>query len=366
MWSVVVAFSLMNLVQPAESPGVPGSSPAVSQPAAPVAAAESPIPAPAQSAGAPAPQAVPVSPPANAGPAMAAPVQPDAPQIITNYWQHINELLAMEAARRTKYDLKVKAKYPPPRTYPFDAFQHLKAKDLLRAADEGILAAREKTGIRQDEEVEHQAEVNVNTALEYYPLLAAEESDFTELRYRIQASDPVMQIYLLRRIVPGLANQSLLSEYLQENARRQREEVRKTLLKICGDIMANEKVQCVAFDAAYRFLLEEYLDVYRKDPSVAAYEKQNGKPAPAKLALESGGIQLAPDTLAALEPVGVGFHAYVDALAGQLSPSAGRPTGVWVAARQGIENVYTELYLTNREKIKAILDQYPAPALKGH
>ncbi len=355
MWPVVVAFSLMNLVQPAEAPAAPANPPVVSQPAAPV-----------ESAGAPAPQAVPVSPPANAGPAPASPVQPEAPQIITNYWQHINELLAMEAARRTKYDLKVKAKYPPPRTYPFDAFQHLKAKDLLRAADEGILAAREKTGIRPEEEVEHQAEVNVNTALEYYPLLATEESDFTELRYRIQASDPVLQIYLMRRMVPGLAHQSLLSEYLQENADRQREEVRKTLLKICGDIMANEKVQCVAFDAAYRFLLEEYLAVYRKDPAVAEYEKQNGGPAPAKLALESGGITLAPDTLAALEPLGAGFHAYVDALAAQLSPSAGRPAGVWMAARQGIEKVYTEIYLTNREKIKAVLDQYPEPALKGH
>jgi len=309
------------------------------------------------------PKAVPVpQPPAAAAPP--AQKEPEKPPVITNYWQHINEILATEAARRTRYDLKTKTKYPPPRSFPFDAFNHLKAKDLLRAVDESIQNVRMKPGGRPEEEIDHQIEVNINTCLEYYPLLASEDSDFTNILYRIQGSDPALQTYLIKRIVPGLADKSLFSDYLQDRVRRERTDIQNALTKICGDIMANEKVQRAAFETEYALLLEEYLDVFRKDPAVVAYKQQNGKEASPKLLLEPGILTVSPDTLTALEQLSKGFHEYTTALAANLNPANARSVELRKEVRNWIDKVYTGLYLKDREAIKTILDQYPEDSLK--
>ena len=140
----VLAAFLAQAQEPAKKrpSGPPAWAPQLADDTAPAAStqpagappAAAPVP-PAPSNVTPPEQANPASPASPASRISGAPVRRpgEPPEVITDYWRHINDILAGEAARRDRYDRAPAGKYPPPRSFAFDSFQHLKASDLMRA-----------------------------------------------------------------------------------------------------------------------------------------------------------------------------------------------------------------------------------------
>ncbi len=363
-----------NTVQP--GPGQEASAPA----AAPAAAPET-APAPAAApAASPAPASVPGSPliPGTPGAAAPRPGVTGAPaaarrpweqqEIITDYWRHINEILASEAARRERYDRAPTGKYPPPRSFAFDNFQHLKSSDLLRAVNEGIREARKAGQNKPPAEVDHQVKVNVNLTFEYYPMLVSSDADFKSLLYPIQdmGADPMYRVFLIERAAPGVVERSLFSDYFQDNVRQERPELKRLLIKVCGDPIERADVQLAALDAYHALLLDEYSEAMNKDLSIRDYAAKSGKAIAPKLLLEPGDFVPGPDTMATFDRLATGFEDFVAVLGKLMEPNNSRPAEVKLAARRHIERIYGEMHLKDRDSAKRLLEQFPEESLKAN
>ena len=209
--------------------------------------------------------------------------------------------------------------------------------------------------------------VNVNLALEYYPMLVSNDADFKTLLNPIQdmGADPMLRIYLIERVAPGTASRSLLADYLQDNVRQERLEVKRILARICGDPIERTDVQTAAFDAWHALLMDEYLETMKKDGAIREYTQKSGKPITPKLLLEPGDFVPGPDTMATFERLGTGFQDFITVLGKHFEPSAGRPLEVKLAARRHIERVYNEIYMKDRDTARQLLDQYTEDVLKA-
>ncbi|HEX73484.1 MAG TPA: hypothetical protein ENN65_09240 [Candidatus Hydrogenedentes bacterium] len=266
-----------------------------------------------------------------------APATMRSPQhrIITNYWRHLNDILSAEAAKPPRDERRMNVRYPPPRSFPFDALQHLTCRDLLRAAHEGIREARRGDARRSSEEIDLQVAVNVATALEYYPLLAAYEEDLIPLFHHIEnvATDPVMRVFLIRRCVAGVAPQSLFSLYLQEGVQRNRQECRRFLLKLATDPLENPAVQIAAMEVCYEFLHEEFCEALAKDVAAIEWAAARNVPVTPLILKAEDAPNPASITQVGLDRVGSYMQDFAAALVRLLDPSANRPPEVHEAVR---------------------------------
>lgn len=153
-------------------------------------------------------------------PAPGRPLDMEEQVIITNYWQYINKLLD---SRRNDpaYDLKkTQHRYPNLREFPFEAFRHLRARDLLRGAQEGIIIAERSR--KSPEEVARIAEANVGLCLEYYPLLAEGLEDLDLLFYEMEdaGAEKPLRLYLFKHCVPGFVPNSIFRQYMDDTTTR--------------------------------------------------------------------------------------------------------------------------------------------------
>ncbi len=256
-------------------------------------------------------------------------------RVITNYWRHLNDILSAEAAKPQRDDRRMNVRHPPPRSFPFEALQHLTCRDLLRAAHEGIREARRASAGKPSAETDHQVEINVATALEYYPLLAANEEDFTPLLHHIEniATDPVMRVFLIRRCVPGLVPQSQLAIYLQEGVQRNRQEVQRLLLKLATDPTEYAAVQMAAMEVCYLFLYEEYRGVLAKDVAVIEWAAARNVPVTPRMLKAEDAPEPASVTQVGLDRIGSYMQDFAAALVRLLEPGANRPPEVHEAVR---------------------------------
>lgn len=282
------------------------------------------------------PPSVPQMPPlqptiTGAPPTMRSPQQ----RIITNYWRHLNDILSAEAAKSPRDERRMNVRHPPPRGFPFDALQHLTCPDLLRAATEGIREARRGGAGKSPEEIDLQVAVNVATALEYYPLLAAYEEDLIPLFHLIEnvATDPVMRIFLIRRCVAGFAPPSLFSLYLQDGVQRNRQECRRFLLKLATDPLENPAVQIAAMEVCYAFLYEEFCEVLAKDVAAIEWAAARNVPVTPLILKAEDGPKPASITQVGLDRIGLYMQDFAAGLVRLLEPGANRPPEIHEAVR---------------------------------
>lgn len=282
-------------------------------------------------------------------------------RVITNYWHHINDILSTEAAKPPRDERRMTLRNPPPRTFPFDAFQHLECRDLLRATDEGIREARRGSTGRTPEAVDRQVMVNAATALEYYPLLATKDDDAKPLFTRMEnvAVDPILRVYLIERCVMGLAPQSLIASYLQENAVRNRHDVRTFLIKLATDPMEVPVVQIAAMKAAYRFLCDEFTEPLAKEASVNEWAAFHNLPVSPAILKAPDPPAVSLDTQAVLDRAAGHMQSLAAGLAALLQPSANRPPQVHDTARALLAQINQEFPLPDPAAISAALE--PAP-----
>lgn len=280
---------------------------------------------------------------------------------ITNYWVHLNKLLQAELERpipRTD----PKATIAPPRKRPFDAISGLRARDLVRAANEGAREARQRLRERPAAEIERQVQANIHFCLEYFPLLVQRPEDVEPLLHVMEdpRADPTFRIYLFQRIAPGLAPPSLFGDFLQDHLQRDHAAISRLFRGICTDLFAPAPPQAVAIGAWYAFEYDHLLRSLRADPAVAAIEAARGMALKATELRGENAPEISEATQDVFNRRAEFFSEMAQALAVHLDPVHNRPAEVRAQVRSTILRILSDIPLEDPAPVRAMLEA-PVP-----
>lgn len=280
-------------------------------------------------------------------------------RIILNYWTHINEILSNESMRRDTTTVRPGGRYLPRKVYPFEVVQHLRARDLIRAVHEGINAARTAAWGKSPEETRRQIRQNIVTALEYYPVVAQDDRDIKPLFYAMADvnEEEELRLYLLRNSLPDASRPTLFGLYLRDALAHNSEETRKYLKTVVEHAAENPRVQQAAIEAYFHYMELSYARVLKTDPAVAAFAAEHGAAFRPALLLEEGAPKPSGDVVQLLRDYDAQWYDFALTLSGYAQPTSTRPAEVRETARACLERIYNELPLSNRDDVKALLDQ---------
>ncbi len=197
-------------------------------------------------------------------------------QPIRNYWEHIQGLLSQSDEIRKAEVAKEKYLLTSNKKYPFDLFSSLTPRELIRAAREGIKAAREegKTKNWSAEEIALKCEENIAYALEYYGILVEKPAEIDYLINCMGADqeEPELRLFLLKLCTPDKVSNSLFGIHLQFLLNNRKDEFQKTLFVVIKRMNEKPEIQVVAIDAFYSFIYKQYQQAVEKDPVFQAYK----------------------------------------------------------------------------------------------
>ncbi len=279
--------------------------------------------------------------------------------VILNYWTHLNDILSNETFRRNTTSVRPSGRYLPRKVYPFENVQHLRARDLMRAVQEGINAARTASWGKPAEEVQRQIRQNIVTALEYYPLVAQDERELKPLYYAMADvnGEVELRMFLLRSSMPGASRPSLFGLYLREALAHNTGETRKYLKTIVDHVTENPQVQRTAIEAYFYYMELAYTQVLKTDPAVAAFAADRGQAFRPVMLMEAGAPQPSGSVAQLLKDYDAQWFDFALTLSGYAQPGSNRPIEVREASRACLERIYREMPLSNRDVIKELLDR---------
>ena len=280
------------------------------------------------------------------------------------YWSHVQAILRAEEAR-PKPNRDVQLRYPPPRKFAFDAFRHLSTKDLIIAAQQGVISAQKRSGRMTPQEENRQVAANIRDALEYYPLLAENDDDLVNLLHVIEnpSSEPGMRIYLIERCATGMAPPNLLSMYLQDHLRTRQRKMQKILLEILsGGATVPPEVQLVAMEALYRFLHDQYMEVLLMDPAVKERAEQTGNAITPRFLREEEGLLSARNTSILLTRLNQTFQDVACAYTALLNPAIPRSAAFKDEVRRQVRRIVEEIPIPNPAIVEELLNKHSAEA----
>lgn len=281
--------------------------------------------------------------------------------IILNYWVHLNTVLNSDAARRDVKIFRPGQQYVPRKHYPFELLDHLRAEDLLRAAHEGIDAARTELWGKSPAEIEAQIYRNIAFALEYYPIRAQIERDVELLLMAM--SDPkeeeLLRVYLLTNAVPGEATPSSFGLFLQEAIRYNPTTAKPYLSAVATNPQEPVRVQIAALRAYTEVLRTEYNQVLAKDPALVEFAKQQGEALTPVTLLSPGAPQLSADLATMLRDYDAQLFEYARVLGDCFKGNTARPPEVQAVARACLERICREMPNSRQAEIQAVFDALP-------
>lgn len=286
---------------------------------------------------------------------------------ITNFWIYLSETLDAEAAKPV-VAADPNVRYPPPRTYAFEAISQLRPAELVRAAVEGIRDARQRLHDQPEERIDLQCRENVQRCLEYFPLLVTQDSDIEPLLVILEdpRGEPVFRQFLMERVTPGLVPRSNFSDYFQESLRRDPERVNKLFEQIATGSAEREATWRMAADAWYRYNKLAFDTWFSSDPNVAAYAAAHGDAAVTPMQLrDTPELSLSPANAPVLAEKTAIFSRMAAALSTQLNPKYNRPIPIKSAAEALIRRMLAEIPFEQPEEIQALLEapkEIEAPA----
>jgi Arc/MetJ family transcription regulator len=290
------------------------------------------------------------------------------PQIITNYWRYVSNILDREEAKANVPPPTARSlRYPPTREFPFDALRDLTAKDLVRAAKEGLQQARQSNQGQPPDVVARAAEANMQRALEYFPVLAENDQALDLLLGPIAAEkdDPLLRIFLIRRCAPGLAPPSLFSLYFQDTVARNQGQVKDLLTQTVGRMTELAEVKLPAMDALYAYLEIGYQRVFEKDVALKEFAQAQGMPITPALLNAPGAPAASPETQASLTACERQSQEFIVLMRKQLEDDKTQSPDLQRRAREFLERISREFPLSNQETVKALLEKYGPNSAAG-
>ena len=286
------------------------------------------------------------------------PPQPEA-QVIVNYWIHINDLINSEKLRRNAMTIRPGGKYVARKTYPFDGFGHLRARDLIRAAQEGIEAARTTTWGKPQEEVDREISKNINTAFEYYPLLAQGDDDVRALYLLVENSrqEDLLRMFLIQNSVKGKAHPSLFGTYFREAVERDPAPLREILQTLVNSPVESPRLLSTAIHALFEILYYEHGVLISKEATLSEFAKQKGVPVSLALLSESGAPPLTGDIARLNEDFEAQWFDIARTLKTYCEPENARTEELTNAAQTHLRRICEEIPLKKREDIRKMLEE---------
>jgi hypothetical protein len=282
---------------------------------------------------------------------------------ISNFWVHLTEILDAEESKPLSV-ADPGARFPPPRTYVFDAISHIRPGELVRAATEGIRDARQKLHDQPEEVVTRQCRENIQRCLEYYPLLVTREDDLQPLLAVLEnpRAEPVLRLYLLERVTAGVVPRSNFGDYFQEVLRRDPERVNKVFEEVVSSLQESAESLRTSMEAWYRYVYQDYEAWFQRDPNILAYTSAHGGAAPRPIQLrDTPELALSPANQAEFAERTQFFVRMATAMSAQLNPAVNRPEPIKAAAVTGIEKMLAEVPFENPEAVRALLTPAATP-----
>ena len=221
-------------------------------------------------------------------------------------WPILEKLLAQENALPHRPEAGDDLPHPPERTFLFDEVLALEPAALLRgaayvavrnpapaSADAAVLAAHAR---RVDEELQ--------TVLEYYPLIAKTRDDFTLLTDAIASGKqpPALRRFLLRNCVPAEAQPSSLGRYLMDHLADGAPALQDALMALIQNPTEDRGLQEVAVGVLGTLIPVSFDWIIAHDEEAAAHAEKTGKPVEVRAVLDAPGtIPLAKASAVRLE-----------------------------------------------------------------
>lgn len=283
--------------------------------------------------------------------------RPRDEEIITNYWSHLSRVLEKEAAAEALPPPGPGVRFPPPRQYAFDAIQHLNTSELRRAAMEGIKAAEKSLAGEPKAIIDEQVEANILLALQYYPLAATREEDFRQLMVIIEdgSKNPIYRRILMSRLIPGLRPVSLLSDYLQSNLVRDRDEISKMIGKIATSPVEHPEIQILAMEVLYTLQYNEYVQVLNSDANIRALKEETGKTLSPMGMAQPDAPELTKAVALRFNGMTSGFEGMARMLAENLDPIRNHTDAVKDTVHAIINRILSEVPLANPDVVKQLI-----------
>jgi hypothetical protein len=314
--------------------------------------------------------AQPPATPAPAPGAQGAPLPAPGSDVVVNNWQLVQAIMKRIAAAPPRPNSVNAALDVPAPDYPFEAFQNLRAKDLLRAATDGAAEARKNGFNKPPEEVERQARANAALALEYLPLLIRDRRDAGMVAGYIgtSQSDPVVRRYLVEQFAPDAPATSLLGDALNDMHDRFSQEFRPALEAVSSLATEEPDIQALAIRVLHDRYWNAYAAAYAADPLVAERSTAAGVPEPPSVQLGKTPPPVKPETLSALREQGAMIQRYAESLGPHIAAESIRDDRVKEETRRTLQHFADNVLLPDRNRVLHLLNPAaaaPLPATGG-
>lgn len=193
---------------------------------------------------------------------------------VEDVYAYIIKMLDEEAKLQEQYriELDQNPAFSGYRPYTYSTLRHLSTEDLIYGALQGGLTAVRELGPNAAPElVAARAEANISRIMEMFPMLSKDFTTGTLLLQRMIGSGRMdhFQLYLLKRIRPGFANDSLFASFWREELKRNRSALLETLGQICDSAFADPAALEYALPIYAHTVEEAYWEKYHEDPDVA-------------------------------------------------------------------------------------------------
>jgi len=298
----------------------------------------------------------PVPPPPAPG-MQGVPAPAPGSDVVVNNWQLVQAIMKRVAAAPPRACSVDAALDVPAPDYPFEAFQNLRAKDLLRAATDGAAEARKNGFNKPPEEVERQARANVALALEYLPLLIRDDKDAGMVATYIgtSQSDPVVRRYLVEQFAPNPPAVSLLGDALDDMYGRFPQQFRPALEALASLPMEEPDIQVLAIRVLHDRYWTAYSALYAADPLVAARSKEAGTPESPAVQLGGTPPPVKPETLSGLRDMGAMIQRYAETLGPHIAAESIRDDQVKDETRRTLQHLADNVLLPDRDRMLRLL-----------
>lgn len=289
---------------------------------------------------------------------------PDEETGIPNYFLHILKLIEERKDKPIPEPRSNTRGLAEPRDYPFDGFEEFDSHDMLRAIKEGIRYAEDTGYGKSPEQVARQVEANIRLMLQYYPVAAADRDGFKNLVLAMESpqANPIFRKVLMQSANPARYNESLFTQYFQDQIRDVSSEVLDLYAKVVQNSLDQRELRLLAMENMFALRDSEMCAVLAKDPGAAAFQAANGRPPSPKDLKAPPSMVLGRASVPAFKAVQRDMDATAGLLGGLLRPEANTLPSVQRAARAMLARMKDEWPLSAPELLDQYLAASPEPA----
>lgn len=177
------------------------------------------------------------------------------------HWQMIQEVVQQLESRPPRPTSISGSLQTPGQEYPFEAFRHLRVVDLMRAAREGIMQARQQAVFGTDpQRIDRQALHNVMIALEYLPTILRDTPEFENVVKALEnrEEDPVLRHYVLSQFDIDRPSRTLLGMTFEDYVPLTPDYCKKVFTSLASHPAERPDIQAEAIRIYYARLCREY------------------------------------------------------------------------------------------------------------